>query len=83
MSRESELKEKLKEWIIKNSRSEKVNEINNATKILEEKIVTSLQIMELIVYLEQLTGRPVNPDQLKPGAFSSIEHIYDVFYEGK
>jgi hypothetical protein len=48
--------------------------------IIEQRIITSVQIMELILFLEHLRGEPINPMHIKPGAFSSIDSIYQHFF---
>ena len=36
--------------------------------------------MELILFLEQLSDRPVEIDRLKPGVFRDINSIYSGFF---
>ena len=79
MSKEQDHKETLKKWIIENSKVEGADKITFSTPILEQKILSSLKVMEMIVFLESVKGSPVDVEQLKPGAFSSIDTIYDRF----
>jgi acyl carrier protein len=80
MSNEESIKQTLREWIAKKSKDCAAESINNDTLILEKRIITSVQIMDLILYLENLTGTPVNIDQVQPGVFSSIDSIYTAFF---
>lgn len=80
MSNEQEIKQVLKEWIAKKSKACDISSLMDDTLILEKRIITSVQIMDLILYLENLTNRPVNIDQVQPGVFSSIDSIYTAFF---
>ena len=80
MRNEQEIKQVLKEWIAKKSKNCDINSITGDTQILDKRIITSVQIMDLILYLENLTNKPVNIDQVQPGVFSSIDSIYTAFF---
>jgi len=80
MSKEREIKQVLKEWIAKKSKDCDIESILDDTLILEKRIITSVQIMDLILYLESLTSKPVNINQVQPGIFSSIDSIYTAFF---
>jgi len=80
MNNEKETKQVLREWVAKKSKDCVIDSIKDDTLILEKRIITSVQIMDLILYLENLTGLPVNIDQVQPGVFSSIDSIYTAFF---
>jgi hypothetical protein len=42
---------------------------------LEEGLVTSLQVLDLLLLVEELTGTPVDVARLRPGAFASVRAI--------
>jgi len=79
MRSESELKQILKDWILAKNNKIKAEDLNYDTAIIETRIISSLQIMDLILELEKLTGRPLDVEQMKPGVFASINSIYDNF----
>lgn len=80
MKTEAEVKETLRAWIIKaNGGKIKPEELQDDTPIIEERIITSLQIMDLILQLEKITGEPLDVEQLKPGVFKNIDTIYKNF----
>jgi hypothetical protein len=68
----------LKEWLERQSKFPV--EISYDTRIIEERIITSLQVMDLILLIETLSNRRVEIEDLAPGAFASINSIYDTFF---
>jgi acyl carrier protein len=80
MNNETEIKQILREWIAQKSKGCDIASILDDTLILEKRIITSVQIMDLILYLENLTSNPVNIDQVQPGVFSCINSIYTAFF---
>lgn len=80
MNTEQEIKQSLKQWIAKKSKDCDIDAISDDTAILEQRIITSMQIMDLILYLENLSGQAVNIDQVQPGVFSCINSIYNAFF---
>jgi len=80
MNYEQEIKQSLKQWIAKTSQTCDIDAMTDDTMILEQRIITSVQIMDFILYLESLTNKPVNIDQVQPGVFSSINSIYNAFF---
>lgn len=80
--KEHEAKAALRAWIINKSTHAEAKSITDDTQILEKRILNSIQVMDLILAVEQLSGRPVDPDFLKPGVFSSVNQIYKTFWLG-
>lgn len=79
MSREAEIKQALRDWIVKKNGKIDASVLTDEIGIIEQRIITSLQIMDLIMYLEKLTGEPLDVEQLKPGVFKNIDTIYQNF----
>ena len=77
---EAETKAALKEWIAKKSGKVAAAELTDTTPIIEQRIITSLQVMDLILHLERLRGKPVGIESLKPGAFRTVGDIYANFF---
>jgi acyl carrier protein len=78
---EAETKEALKEWVAKSNKKIKAEDLGDDTPIIEQRYITSLQVMDLILQIEKMTGKPVDVEQLKPGTFKSINTIYENFFE--
>lgn len=47
--------------------------------LLETRMITSLDVVELILHLERARGRRVRRDQLLPGSFRDLRTIARVF----
>lgn len=82
MSQEQTIKYQLSQWVAKQSSTHSDSFVEYDCPIIEKRVITSVQIMDLILYLEFLRGEPVNPEQIKPGAFSTINAIYNHFFTG-
>jgi len=53
--------------------------VANDTPLLGERVITSFDVLELILHLEQQSGRTIRRDQLVPGSFRDIATIARVF----
>ncbi len=53
--------------------------VGDDTPLLEERVITSFDVLDLILHLEQVSGKSINPTQLVPGSFRDIETIARVF----
>ena len=49
------------------------------TPLLEERIITSFDVLDLLMHLENVSGRPIRREQLQPGSFRDIATIARVF----
>ena len=81
MRTETEIRAALREWIVKVSGKIKREELSDETQLIEERIITALQVMDLILFLEKLSGQPVEVEQLKAGAFRNINALYQNFFQ--
>ena len=82
MKSEAEIRQALRDWVLKTSGKVKPGELTDETPIIEQRIISSLQIMDLILFLEQQTGQPIDVTQLKPGVFRNISVICRNFFQG-
>lgn len=78
---EMETRTALREWIVKANGKIRQEDLHEDTPILEQRIVTSLQIMDLILFLEQLRAKPIDVENLKPGVFRTLNDIHRNFFE--
>lgn len=75
-----QIRQALRDWIVANSGKVVPEELTGATPIIERRIISSVQVMDLILFLEQLGGKPIDVERLEPGAFHSIEAIVRGFF---
>lgn len=80
MKNEVEVRAALRDWIVRTSGKVPASEIADDTPILERRIVKSLDILDLILFLEELRGSPIDVGNLKPGVFRSIDAIWTNFF---
>jgi acyl carrier protein len=78
---ETDVKNLLREWIAGASKKAERKPIGDDTPIIEQRIITSLQVMDLLLYIEQLTNEPLDAADLKPGSLKDINTIYKNFFE--
>lgn len=56
-----------------------IDGIGNDTALLENRVITSFDVLDLILRLEQVRGRGIERRQLAPGSFRDIRTIARVF----
>lgn len=78
---EAGVKQALKEWIVKVNRKVAIGDLKDDTPLIEQRIISSLQVMDLILHLERLRGRPVEIENLKPGVFRTLDDIHRNFFQ--
>ena len=76
----SDARNAVREWMLQHSRKPIDGELTDAMPLIEEGILSSVQVPDLILYIEELRGRPVEIGELKPGAFRSIDAIAAAFF---
>ena len=56
--------------------------LGDDTPLLAGRVITSFDLLELILHLEQVRGVPISRDELAPGSFRDIATIARVFLRG-
>ena len=79
MSEEQAVRDKLRRFIIEHARRS-IEDLTDDTLILEEGIVSSLEIVELVLYVESLLGTEIDAEQVDPRMFASINTLYQAFF---
>ncbi|MBX3707350.1 MAG: acyl carrier protein [Pseudomonadales bacterium] len=78
---EREVKEKLRTWIIQRSKQPKAaGELTDDTPIIESGFLSSLDIVEFVLYIEDLRGEEIELDDLEPAVFTSTNTMYQTFF---
>ena len=70
----------LLDWIRRHRRGPANAPLDADTPILESRMITSLQLSELLLYIEELSGRRLQVGQLQPGALASVAAIERHFF---
>lgn len=56
-----------------------LTEISADLPLLEERVITSFDVLDLILHLERISGAPINRAQLVAGSFRDMATIARVF----
>jgi len=80
MKSEMETRQAIRDWIIKKNGKISDRELNDQSAIIEQRIITSVQILDLILFLEDLSGKQIDVKNLKKGVFRNIDAIYQNFF---
>ena len=75
-------REALRQWLSEKSGEISVEQLSDDLPIIEQRVITSLQVMDLLLFIEELRGVPVCIHEVSPKAFTSINAICEVFLEG-
>lgn len=76
---DSELRTQLREWILHRAKDEP-EEFEDDTPILERGILSSLDVVELVLYIERLRGAEVEIDSLEPESIRDVNAIVHTFF---
>lgn len=57
-----------------------MTELSDDTPILESGLLSSLDVVELIVFIESLKGEEVDVDRIEPDALANVEALYQTFF---
>ena len=69
----------LREWVVKKNGKLSPDDVADDTPLLDNRIITSLQILDLILFIERLRGVSIEVRLIKPGSFRSIDTIMTHF----
>jgi acyl carrier protein len=76
---EQAVRAQLRNWVVLHAKRP-VAELSDETRIIDEGILSSLDVVELVLYIESLRGAPIDPDALDPHAFTTVSALYQTFF---
>lgn len=74
-----DIRRELRDWIVRRAK-DKPAEMKDDTPVLEKGILSSLDVVELILFIEQLKGEEVSTDTLEPESIRDVNAIYETFF---
>lgn len=80
MKTEAQIREALRDWIVKTNGKIEHGRLNDQTPIIEQRIISSFQVMDLIFFIEKLSNKSIEVEKLKAGVFRNVDAIYDAFF---
>ena len=75
-------REKLREFVLDSTESA-IADLTDQTHLFENGILKSIQVMDLILFVEEISGQEIDVEGLKPGAFKNIDTIMKNFCENR
>jgi hypothetical protein len=76
----AEERDALRAWIRAHNPDVPPDEPADDTPVIERRYLTSLQVADLLLYIEELRQAPIDPRRLKAGVFRSIDAIHATFF---
>jgi acyl carrier protein len=70
---------KLRNWII-SSNQKAAADIGIDTQLINEGMLDSLQMVNFLLYIEELRGREIPEALIQPECFASLRVIHDTFF---
>jgi acyl carrier protein len=80
VTQENDIRTKLRSWILKHAKTPPGDGFSDQTKILEEGILSSLDIVEFVLFIESLRGEDIDVDDIDPQVFTSIDTLHAAFF---
>ena len=81
VTKEAEIRGQLREWVAHTSGKIALAELHDSTPLIAWRILSSAQVMDLILFLEELSSELIDVETLRPGVFRDIDTIYRCFFE--
>lgn len=81
MKSREEIKNEIFDFILKVNKKITRDQLDGQTPLLEKRVINSLQVMDLLLLIEKMTGKPVDVRSIKPGVFSSVDQIVESFFK--
>jgi hypothetical protein len=75
-----DLRAALLDWVRAHRRGPRDAPLDADTPLLQARLLTSLQLPELLLFIEHLRGRPLDVADIRPGAFASVAAIERHFF---
>jgi hypothetical protein len=72
-------KDRLRSWILANGQRIDAADLRDDTPLLEQRILTSLQLAELLLFLEELREKPVDLEGLTGASFRDLASMVKAF----
>ncbi|HEY2515079.1 MAG TPA: hypothetical protein VGI39_29640 [Polyangiaceae bacterium] len=73
-----EARHELRTWVTNTTRTPPAD-LRDDTPILEQRIITSLDVAELVLFLEDLRGKPIDYTLLNGASLRSVDAICTAF----
>lgn len=79
---EAQVRQALRDWVRVHATVEVPEPFDDHTPLITTRTLTSLQIADLLLHVEELRGERLEPGALRPGVFRDVDTIYATFLAG-
>ena len=76
---EETIRQALRDWTKANTKIAN-SSFNDQTMLIEEQLISSIEVLELIMLIEELSGKTIHATELKLGSLQNIDSIYSNFF---
>lgn len=80
---QSDAREAVRAWVLVRNPELPAGHLRDDTPLLADRLVTSLQVLDLLLLLESLRDAPLRVADLTAGAFADIDTIVTTFLAGR
>ncbi len=77
---ELEVRSQIRDWIRNQAKLAPAKELRDDTPILDQGLLSSLDVTELILYIESLRGEEVDIAAIEPKVLKNIDTLYVAFF---
>ncbi|MEC7522788.1 MAG: hypothetical protein VYE22_23060 [Myxococcota bacterium] len=78
---EQNIRRQLRDWVLEHAKAPPPGgELTDATPLLETGLISSLDIVELVLFLEELREEEIDPDEIEPEVFTSVDTLWGAFF---
>lgn len=74
------MRDALRAWVREHNPDVPDGEPADDTPLIERRYLTSLQVADMLVFIEELRQSPIDPARLRPGVFRSIDAVHAAFF---
>ncbi|HYU34100.1 MAG TPA: acyl carrier protein [Thermoanaerobaculia bacterium] len=69
---------RVKAWLLSVNRE--AGDVGWDTDLIAERVLDSLQMVNFLLYIEEVRGREIGEQMIRPECFQSLRAIYDNFF---
>ena len=78
-----EIISQLRGWILERAGADADRLTDSEMPILDEGLLSSLDIVEFILFIESLRGEEVDIENIEPEVFTNLRTLYEAFFSEK
>lgn len=73
------VRQALRQWVQSRAAGD-AGALDDQTPLIASRLITSLEVTDLLLYIEELRAASIEVSSLRPGVFRDIDTIYATFF---